>query len=149
MARRRRILDAKTGVSVPGGVIVFDPYRGRNRLLIDLKFLAHSLLTFRTSILKRDIVIQDASREQELYRLGPFREQSAIQVMNRMMVEIELDGLDMFLMRRKVDGKQIDPKMVNGVSVRHVEDLVGIERAIWRDRWRRRLGVSRDQPDTT
>ena len=64
------------------------------------------------------------------------------------MVEIELDGLDMFLMRRKVDGKQVDPKMVSGGSVHRVEDQVGIELGIWRDRWRRRLGVSRDQPDT-
>jgi hypothetical protein len=89
--------------------------------------LAHSLLSFRTRILKRDIVIQDASREHEFCRLGPFREQSAIRAMNRMTIEIELDGLDMFLMRRKVDGKQIDPQMVRGVRVHHVEDQVGTD----------------------
>jgi hypothetical protein len=110
MARRRRFLEAKTGIEIPGGAIVLDPYRGKAPIITDLTFVGDLLLSsFGMMRMKRDIVIQDDSRERELYRQGPYSETTANTAIKRMMAEIDQVGLDMFLMRRKVDSSQVDP----------------------------------------
>jgi hypothetical protein len=90
--------DAKTGIVVPGGIVTIDPYRGRNSIIFWTKIALEDPLGAVGAIaIKRDIVIQDATRENELYRDGPYNSIAVSRPLKLLLTEIREVGLEVFL----------------------------------------------------
>jgi hypothetical protein len=94
------------GILVPGGVITVDLNRQRNRVWMWIRIVLQAGSEFR---LQRDIVIQDASRSRELYREGPYDGITVNSPLDRIVAEIEADGLDQFLFKRQAAESRIGP----------------------------------------
>jgi hypothetical protein len=92
------------GFEVPGGFVT-TKLRGGVPLLDSV--IRSSWASARGA--EQDIVIQDESRERELYREGPFNNISVEFPLKRILAEIESKGLDEFLRRRQIENSQIGP----------------------------------------
>jgi hypothetical protein len=91
------LLVPAAGIEVPGGVVLIDLRRQKSRVVTWLRVVLNA---FDELDLKRDIVIQDASRSRELYREGPYDGILVTQPLERMLAEIRSEGLDQFLFKR-------------------------------------------------
>jgi hypothetical protein len=98
------LLVPAAGIEVPGGVVLIDLRRQKGRVVTWLRI---ALNAFDELDLKRDIVIQDASRSRELYREGPYDGILVTQPLERILAEIRSEGLDQFLFKRQVEWARI------------------------------------------
>jgi hypothetical protein len=101
----------QSGVSIPGGIVTIDLYRGVNPVLWWIWTVVRFPLTGPNgvSLIKRDLVISDDSGERELYREGPYDNITVVHPLERILAEIRADGLDQFLFKRRVEGSRIGP----------------------------------------
>jgi hypothetical protein len=106
-----RLLEAKKGIVVPGGVVTIDPYRGRPSVVVWAKLLLSVFWRsyFAAERMERDIVVHDETRKRELYREGPYNEITVTQPLERLLSEIRSSGLEAFLRTRQVAASQIGP----------------------------------------
>lgn len=95
-------------IQVPGGVVTIDLGRGHGSGFAALKMAAVALARggYSARGVSRDIVIRDASGEQEPYREGPYDGITVNRALDRLVVEIERDGLTKFLRSRQVAHSQ-------------------------------------------
>jgi hypothetical protein len=125
MSPSDRILDPKTGIVVPGGVITIDPYR--KKLFFWLRALTFSLFDYyAASNLKRDIVIQDPTREHELFREGPYDGITVSRPLERILTEIGQFGLEGFLTRRRDDSSKSGPISITKVTSNQVYERAAL-----------------------
>jgi hypothetical protein len=94
------------GVLVPGGVITIDLDSQRNRAWTWVRIVLQAESELR---LKRDIVIQDASRSRQLYREGPYNGITVGRAIERIVAEIRADGIDQFLFKKQAEESRIGP----------------------------------------
>jgi hypothetical protein len=124
------------GIPVPGGVITIDLNRQRNRVWTWIRIVLQSAGGELT--LQRDIVIHDASRSRELYREGPYDGITVKNPLNRIVAEIEADGIDQFLFKRQAAESRIGPLSMPSGKVRFWSaSLVGV-RLYWQRVFRTR-----------
>jgi hypothetical protein len=131
-----RILDARSGIVVPGGVVTIDPYR--KKIFFWLRTVLFSMFdSYAATDLKRDIVIEDPEREHELFREGPYDGITVDRPLEKILTEIAQVGLDEFLSRRR------NPTSQSGsIVVTKETDVQIYERAMAAEmsyRWRRLL----------
>jgi hypothetical protein len=102
-------------VDVPGGVVKVDPYRGHPVRFwlqrMGLGILAMGYNAF--SPLDEDLVIRSDNGRRELYREGPYRGGGAQMAMDRLVREVESEGLEAFLRRRHVEEGRLGPVNVS------------------------------------
>jgi hypothetical protein len=102
-----RILDARSGIVVPGGVVTIDPHR--RKIFFWLRTVLFSMFdSYAATDLKRDIVIEDPVREHELFREGPYDGITVDRSLEKILAEIGKVGLDEFLSRRRNPGRQLN-----------------------------------------
>jgi hypothetical protein len=94
MSADERLLDAKRGIVVSGGVVTIDPYRGKPSLVVWAKLLLSGVWRsyFAAERMERDIVIHDETRQRELYRQGPYNGITVTQPLERLLSEIRSSG---------------------------------------------------------
>jgi hypothetical protein len=107
-SRRRR------EYSVPGGLVTTDVYREHSRPVFWMKYLFKILFSggFSASGPQRDIVVMDSTRARELYREGPYDGITTPRAFQRIVREIEQDGLDVFLCSNQIRNQRIGPVSV-------------------------------------
>jgi len=95
-------------VSVPGGVVFIDVFRGQQPVEFWVKnFAKASINPYAGNHVKRDIVILDDTRQRELYREGPYELRSVVRPLNRLLSEIGQVGLESFLRERQIETAQV------------------------------------------
>jgi hypothetical protein len=119
---RSQKLPAST--EVPGGVVT-TVVRWRSVIwpLLDLGRYAGGV--------SRDIVIRDSTGARELYREGPYNQITVNRPLNRILAEIEAEGLESFLRKRQIEQGQIGPISERSDRVSLTKATVGYERAAW------------------
>ena len=97
-------------MTVPGGRVVIDPYRGRSALgfwlKMSLSFFWRS--SYAPQRAERDIVVMSEDG-RELYREGPYNAITVVNPLNRVVEEINHSGLARFLRARHIESSQIGP----------------------------------------
>ena len=90
------------GVLVRGGVLLRDPFRGRSHLRWWLRWMPQLLLGgyYAVPLVTEDIVVQDATGK-EVFRQGPYTQISVGGAINRIVAEVNRDGLPTFLARHR------------------------------------------------
>lgn len=135
-----RILDARSGIVVPGGVVTIDPYR--KKIFFWLRTVLFSMFdSYAATDLKRDIVIEDAAREHELFREGPYDGITVDRPLEKILAEIGQVGLEVFLSRRRNQTSQSGPIVITKET-----DVQIYERAMAAEmgyRWQRLLRAVR------
>jgi hypothetical protein len=98
-------------VDVPGGVVTVDAYRGHPvRFWLQRMGLGFLTLGYNAfSLLDEDVVIRSEDESRELYREGPYRGGGAQTARNRLVREIDSEGLEAFLRRRHVEEGRLGP----------------------------------------
>ena len=116
MSADERLLAAKKGIVVPGGIVTIDPYRGKASRVIWAKLLISGFWRsyFAAERMERDIVIYDEARERELYREGPLDGITLNQPLERLLTGIRSVELDAFLRSRQVAVSRVGPLDVPG-----------------------------------
>jgi len=99
-----RTLDSTEGITIPGGLVIVDPYRNQS----PARFWGRALLggiggPYGVLGIRRDIVILDPTKRHELYRSGPYDAISVNTGLRRILAEIKDLGLDEFLRTRHSD----------------------------------------------
>jgi hypothetical protein len=99
------------GVPVPGGIVTIDLYRGVNPVLWWIWAVMQVPIRGPNSVtrIKRDLVISDESGRRELYREGPYNNITVVNPLERIVAEIQADGLDQFLFKRQSEESRIGP----------------------------------------
>jgi len=108
----RRPIRLDSVAEVPGGVVGTDPYRRWGPTFRWVVFVLEVPLRFGPNwrpFNKRDVVVTDLSRTEELYREGPFTARAANNRQSVLVTTIKSDGLDHFLRRMQIEQSTIGP----------------------------------------
>jgi hypothetical protein len=90
---------SKGAIAVPGGIVTIEPHRGKNPQVSRVAELLQVANPFGANDLKRDIVIWDSAHERELYRDGPYDAITVNRPLDRVVAEVNQDGVAAFLSR--------------------------------------------------
>ena len=126
----------ESDIVVPGGVIVIQPHgKSEHPLWFWLRSVSSVFWRgyFAAARLERDIVILDSARERQLYRDGPYNSITVTASLNRLVQEIQENGLDNVLRSLQVQESRIGPVQIEEIpsqSIRSWEPYVGKFRSI-------------------
>lgn len=132
----------KYGIQVEGGVVVVDINRGSSSFATWCKAIGLMFLRggYTNRGVKRDIVIQNASRTQELYREGPYDGITVNFRLRRLVGEIEKMGLDGFLRVQHIENDQLGP-------INAPPEYLGVDKIVASYYWQAFKGVFRRKRD--
>jgi hypothetical protein len=118
------LFKSKGGIAVPGGIVTIEPHQGKNPQVSRATELLQVANPFGANEIKRDIVIWDSARERELYRDGPYDAITVNRPFDRVLAEVNQDGVEAFLSR--LGGGSVPP---GTISVKRVTPNQVYERA--------------------
>lgn len=113
-------------IEVPGGVVTIDPYRKNvNRAWFWLRAISSIFWRgyFAASRLERDIVILDPSRSRELYRDGPYNSITITAPLDRLVRDIQKNGLENVIHTWQVNSSRLGPVEIEQVPVGSVRSF--------------------------
>jgi hypothetical protein len=93
------VFKSKGGIVVPGGIVTIEPHRGNNPQVSRAKELLEVANPYGAIDVKRDIVVWDSAHERELYRDGPYDAITVNRPLDRVVAEVNQDGVEAFLSR--------------------------------------------------
>jgi hypothetical protein len=93
------VFKSKGGISVPGGIVTIEPHLGKSPQVSRATELLQVANPFGANEVKRDIVIWDSAHERELYRDGPYDAITVNRPLDRVVTEVNQDGVKAFLSR--------------------------------------------------
>jgi hypothetical protein len=93
-------LKSKGGIAVPGGLVTIEPHRTKRNRVPKGRIFLLAALPFAALDVKRDIVVWDEAHEHQFYRDGPFDAITVKRPLERIVAELDLDGVDQFIARR-------------------------------------------------
>ena len=94
-------VDHRASISVPGGVLRVDRYRGQPHPWYWTRAISAGLAGTTGTRLKRDIVIEDAQGEV-VYRAGPYTSVGIVQPWNLLLEDVGQVGVGDFLARLRL-----------------------------------------------
>jgi hypothetical protein len=109
------VFQSKGGIAVPGGIVTIEPHRGKNPQVSRATELLQVANPFGANDVKRDIVIWDSGHERELYRDGPYDAITVTRPLDRVVAEVNQDGVEAFLSR--LGGGAVPPGTISVTRV--------------------------------
>jgi hypothetical protein len=111
----RGVFTSKGGITVPGGIVTIEPHQGKNPQISRAAELLQVANPFGAIDVKRDIVIWDSTHERELYRDGPYDAITVDRPLDRVVAEVNQDGVEVFLSR--LGGGAVPPGTISVTRV--------------------------------
>jgi hypothetical protein len=93
-------LKSKGGIAVPGGIVTIEPHLSKDGQVPRAKVLVQATTAIGAASVKRDIVLWDESQEQQLYRDGPYDSITVNRPLERIVAELNRDGVQEFVRSR-------------------------------------------------
>ena len=93
-------LKSKGGIEVPGGIVTIEPHLSKNGEVPRAKVLVQATTAMGAASVKRDIVVWDEAHEQQLYRDGPYDSITVNRPLERIVAELNRDGVQGFVRSR-------------------------------------------------
>jgi hypothetical protein len=92
-------LKSKGGIAVSGGLVTVEPHRGKNPEVSGVQGFIQVASPFGANEVLRDIVIWDSAHERELYRDGPYDAITVNRPLDRVVTEVNQEGVEAFVSR--------------------------------------------------
>jgi hypothetical protein len=93
-------LKSKGGIAVPGGVVTIEPHLSNNGRVPRTKVVLQATTAIGAASVKRDIVVWDEAHEKQLYRDGPYDSITVHRPLERIVAELNRDGVGEFVKGR-------------------------------------------------
>jgi hypothetical protein len=93
------VLTSKGGIPVSGGIVTIEPHVSRTPALSQAASLLQAVNPIGAASVHRDIVIWDPLHERELYRDGPYDAITVNRPLDRIVAEVNREGIEAFLTR--------------------------------------------------
>ena len=93
-------IKSKGGIAVPGGSVTIEPHLSKDGQVSRAKVLVQATTAIGAAGVKRDIVVWDEGHEQQLYRDGPYDSITVNRPLERIVAELNRDGVQEFVRSR-------------------------------------------------
>ena len=121
-------LKSKGGIAVPGGVVTIEPHLTSNDHVPVAKVVLQSTTGLGALSVQRDIVVWDESHEHQLYRDGPYNSITVSRPLERIVAELNRDGVDEFVSSRGGgQSRVVSVTRVTPGQIREQAALTGVE----------------------
>jgi hypothetical protein len=121
-------LKSKGGIAVPGSVVTIEPHLTSNDHVPLAKVVPQATTALGAIRVQRDIVVWDEAHEHQLYRDGPYDSITVSRPLERIVAELNRDGVDEFVSSRGGgESRIVSVTRVTSGQIRERAALTGIE----------------------
>jgi hypothetical protein len=120
-------LKSKGGIAVPGGIVTIEPHLTSEGHVPVAKVVLQSTIGSGALRVQRDIVVWDEAHEHQLYRDGPYNSITVSRPLERIVEQLNRDGVDEFISSRGGGQSRIvSVTRVTSGQIREQATLTGI-----------------------
>jgi hypothetical protein len=121
-------LSSKGGIAVRGGVVTIEPHLASDGHVPVAKAVLQAVTAPDALRVERDIVVWDEAHEHQLYRDGPYNSITVGRPLERIVAELNRDGVDEFVSSRGGGkGRVLSVTRVTPGQIREQAAVTGME----------------------